>query len=453
MPGASRIFALKPFTSIFTLAVGLGGCSASQPQSMVANAQPAAVRAPVFIPRIEIPSEVMTGLDVLEAEGFAPLRGKRFALLTHPAGADRRGRSAIDVLRRAPGLQLVALFAGEHGVYGNYLASKNFPDEVDTRTGLMVFSLMNGRTHKPTRAQLTGIDALVIDLQDIGSRSYTFTGVMKEAMQGCFENNVEVIVLDRPNPLGGLKVDGPMLDPQWMGPQLVNEFPVPYVHGLTIGELARMAKFQPGVLAEPDAVRLRGRLTVIPMRNWRRSMRWPDTGLTWIPTSQYIPDFAAVMGYPMTGLGCIIGGFRHGVGNQYPFRGISHKTASIDVVERDLEALRLPGLQYRRISVPNSRTGEPGIGLYIEVADWDAWQPAELNFYLMRLACKLDAKNPFAGLSRVEAESFLRYVGSTAFYRDLATRGARVDVDAYVRGWQARDAIYQQQSRRFWLYE
>ncbi len=420
---------------------------------MTGNAEPVAARPSVIIPRIEIPTEVMTGLDVLEAEGFAPLRGKRFALLTHPAGADRYGRSSIDVLRRVPGLQLVALFAAEHGVYGNYLASKNFPDEVDTRTGLMVYSLMNGRTHKPTRAQLTGIDALVIDLQDIGSRSYTFTGAMKEAMQGCFENNVEVIVLDRPNPLGGLKVDGPMLDPQWMGPQLVNEFPVPYVHGLTIGELARMAKFQPGVLQVPDAVRLRGRLTVIPMRNWRRSMRWPDTGLNWIPTSQYIPDFAAVMGYPMTGLGCIIGGFRHGVGNQYPFRGISHKTANIDEVERDLQALRLPGLQYRRVSVPNPRTGQPGIGLYIEVADWDAWHPAELNFYLMRLACKLDSKNPFAALTRVEAESFLRYVGSTAFYRDLAAHGARVDVDAYVREWQARAEIYQQQSRRFWLYE
>jgi uncharacterized protein YbbC (DUF1343 family) len=453
MPGFSRIFALRTLPSLLVMALGMAGCSSTQPKAAARPAAPMEAHPSFAIPRIEVPIEVMSGLDVLEAEGFAPLRGRRFALLTHPAGADREGRNAIDVLRLVPGLHLVALFATEHGVYGNTVAGKNFPDEVDPRTGLMVFSLMNGRTHKPTRAQLTGIDALVIDLQDIGVRSYTFAGAMKEAMQGCFENNVEVIVLDRPNPLGGLKVDGPMLDPQWMGPQLVNEFPVPYVHGLTIGELARMAKYQPGVLAVPDAVRERGRLTVIPMRNWRRAMRWPDTGLAWVPTSQYIPDFGAAMGYSMTGLGCMFGGFRHGVGTQYPFRGVSHQTAAIDVVERDLKALHIPGLLYRRVSVTNLKTGAPGIGLYVEVADWDAWQPTELSFYLMQLACRVDPRNPFAGLTRSDIQLFLRHMGSTAFYRDIAAHGARVDVDGYLRVWQARDALYQQQSRRYWLYQ
>src|SRR5665213_1517594 len=287
---------------------------------------------PFVIPRIDLPQHVMLGIDVLEAEGFAPLRGKRLGLLTHPAGVDSRGISTVDILRHAPGLKLVALYATEHGIYGTLPAGMTgnvglFSDQVDRRTGLMVYSLYNGRTHQPTAAQLKGIDALVIDLQDIGTRSYTFTGAMKQAMEGCFANKVEVIVLDRPNPLGGLKVDGPIIDPQLVGPNLVNEFPVPYVHGLTIGELARFAKGQPGMLRLPDAVRESGRLTVIAMRGWHRNMRWPETGLTWVPTSPYIPDFSAVVGYPMTGLGCFmadlpnpVGGFRSGVGNEYPFR-------------------------------------------------------------------------------------------------------------------------------------
>jgi len=297
------------------------------------------------------------------------------------------------------------------------------------------------------------IDVLVVDLQDIGVRSYTFTGAMEQAMEGCFENNVEVIVLDRPNPLGGLKVDGPPMDPQWLGSNLVNSFPVPYVHGLTIGELALLAKGTPGVLRISEAARTRGRLIVIPMNGWRRSMRWPETGLPWIPTSPFIPDFAAVVGYPMTGLGCQLGTFTNGIGSQYPFRGIYHPSVRLDVLERELGALHLPGLQLRRVSVPNSRTGQPASGIYLEVADWDEWRPTDLNFYLMRLACKLEPRNPFAAASRGTADGFLRVMGSTAFFRDLAAHGARVDVASYIRAWEAEDRSFQQESRRFWLYQ
>jgi uncharacterized protein YbbC (DUF1343 family) len=410
------------------------------------------------IPRVEIQKRVMLGIDVLEAEGFAPLRGKRLGLLTHRAGVDSRGVATVDVLRGAPGLKLVALFATENGISGAVPSGKIFGDQLDPRTGLTVYSLYNGKTHQPTAAQLKGIDALVIDLQDIGTRSYTFTGAMKQAMEGCFLNNVEVIVLDRPNPLGGLKVDGPMLDPQWMGPNLVNEFPVPYVHGLTIGELAKFAKFQPGVMRVPDAVRQRGRLTVIAMRNWRRNMRWSETGLPWVPTSPFIPDFASVVGYPMTGLGCIMGetpnpgGFSHGIGAEYPFRGIANKYVRSETLEKELDALRLPGLQFRRVSVPNARTGKPATGIFIEVSDWDEWLPAELNFYLMRLDCKWSPRNPFAAASPAAVGGFLKHMGSTAFFNDLAARGANVDVDAYIRRWQAQAKLFQEQSRRFWLY-
>jgi uncharacterized protein YbbC (DUF1343 family) len=226
---------------------------------------------------------------------------------------------------------------------------------------------------------------------------------------------------------------------------------VPYVHGLTIAELACMAKEAPGVLNIPDAVRARGRLTVVAMKGWRRSMRWPDTGLTWVPTSPYITYFQAVVGYPMTGLGCYFGGFQHGVGNEYAFRGISHKSIKLDVIEKRLRALNLPGIDFHRVSAPNARTGQPAIGLYIEVTDWDQWRPTELNFYLLRLACELDPKNPFI-VSAKDAGGFLRHMGSTAFFNDIAQHGAHVDVAAYLRAWRERDRVYQEQSKRYWLY-
>jgi uncharacterized protein YbbC (DUF1343 family) len=238
----------------------------------------------------------------------------------------------------------------------------------------------------------------------------------------------------------------------------VGEFPVPYVHGLTIGELARMAKFQPGILRVPEEVRVRGRLTVIAMRGWRRSMRWPETGLTWVPTSPFVPDFAAVEGDPMTGLGCYmgdahVGGFTHGVGKLYPFRGISNRFVKLEVLERELNALNLPGLRYRRVSVPNARTGQPATGLYIEIVDWAEWRPTELSFYLMKLDCRFAPRNPFAAAPPQVVRNFLYHMGSTAFFQDLAAHGSAVDVGAYVREWDSRARAFQQQSRRFWLYE
>jgi uncharacterized protein YbbC (DUF1343 family) len=392
----------------------------------------------------------MLGIDVLESQGFAAVRGKSIGLLTHPAGVNMRGMSTIDVLRHAPGVRLVTLFSAEHGLYGEYGRGVGYPDHVDPRTGLMARSLYNGTGTRPTRAQLKGLDAVVIDLQDIGSRSYTFASAMKLCMEGCFENGVEVIVLDRPNPLGGLKVDGPPLDPQWMS--YVGQFRVPYVHGLTMGELALMAKGAPDLMKIPDSVRERGRLTVIAMRGWRRSMRWTDTRLTWVPTSPFIPDFAAVEGYPMTGLGSQWGGFKNGIGTAYPFRGISFHGVRLDTLERELKALNLPGIDFRRVSVPDPKTGKPELGLYIEITDWDQWRPTELSAHLMQLACKLAPRNPFAGMTPLQERSLLIYWGSTQFYNDLAAHGARVDVDAYVRGWQAKDAVYQQESRKYWIY-
>jgi uncharacterized protein YbbC (DUF1343 family) len=373
---------------------------------------------------------------------------------------NRRGERTVDVLRRAPGVHLVALYGPEHGFNGDAPAEFKVPDSIDRRTGLPVYSVY-GNFRRPTKAMLKGIQAMVIDLQDIGTRSYTFVSAMKWTMEACFENGVEVVVLDRPNPLGGLKADGPPLDAQWAANNYVGAFRVPYVHGLTIGELARMAKEAPAVLAVPDAVRARGRLTVVPMRGWTRSMLWSDTGLRWVPTSPMIQDFASVQGYPMLGLGTYFDpsprvnfdiGFRHGVGTAYPFRGLSHKTAKLDVIEKEFLSLRVDGVRFRRVNGPPDREGKPTIGLFVEISDYDEWRPTELNFHLMKLACKLEPRNPFAAVPGRDFSGFLRHLGSTAFLADLANKGARIDIDAWLHTWRDQARIYQEQSKRYWFY-
>lgn len=460
MDESARVSLLKILLPLLALTFGLIGCSTTKPTAKTAAPATAVAPTPKPItpaPRTETTSRVMLGIDVLEADGFAAVKGKRIGLLTHPAGVNRQGVSTIEVLRRAPGVKLVALYAGEHGVYGDLPAERKYPDQIDPRTGLMVYSLYSGvaykgKSFKASPTQLKGIDALVIDLQDIGTRSYTFTSAMKLAVEACFENGKEVIILDRPNPLGGLKVDGPPLDSAWMS--YVGAFRVPYVHGLTMGELARLVREAraPDGIDVTEAQRATGKLTVIPMRGWNRAMRWSETGLNWVPTSAGIQDFAAVQGYPMTGLGTYLGGFRSGVGNQHIFRGVSHRVVTREALEKELRALNLSGVQFRVISVPNAKTGQPAVGLYAEITDYDAWHPTELGFQLMRLACKLEPKNPFTAAKTGEQNGFIRHMGSEAFMRALQRDGARIDLDFWLKQWREQARLYQEKSKRYWLY-
>jgi uncharacterized protein YbbC (DUF1343 family) len=437
---------------VLTLALGCASKPILAADQPVAPVAPAARPVPIMLPPVENLPAVMLGIDVLEADHFAVLAGKRVGLLTHPAGVNRRGESTIDVLRRAPNVKLVALFAPEHGLYGVEQAGKNFADTVDRRTGLPVYSLY-GRFIKPTKAQLKGLDALVIDLQDIGVRSYTFNVVMRYALDSCFENGVEVVVLDRPNPLGGLKVDGPPLDPENMSG--VGAFPhMPYVHGLTIGEIARMARDGSRAISGiplSDAVRAKGRLTVIPMRGWNRAMRWPDTGLRWMPTSPNIPTYESVVGYAMVGLGAQNSGWTWGIGKDFPFRGIGFPKKTPDEIIHAMSAYRIPGLSFvKRQGL--GRDGKPLTGVYVEVSDWEAWHPTELSFYMHKQAAIWQRLNPFAVLTTDESRTFRIHVGSTAWLSALKLQGGKVDVRPFLENWAARDRIYQDETRKFWLY-
>jgi uncharacterized protein YbbC (DUF1343 family) len=391
-------------------------------------------------------AQIQLGIDVLEQSGYRAVAGKRVGLLTHPAGVNRSGVSSIDILRRAPNVRLVALFGPEHGIYGNEKANVPVDDKIDPRTGLPVYSLY-GKYRKPTPEMLGGLDALVIDLQDVGVRSYTYVSCMRYAMEACFEQGVEVVVLDRPNPLGGLKVDGPPLDREWRS--YVGAFHVPYVHGLTIAELARIAKNTPGWMEVPDEVRRRGKLTIVPMRGWRRNMLWPDTGLAWVPTSPYIPDLSAVLGYAMTGLGAQVGGFSHGIGTPYPFRLLRHTGKSPAEVKAALLACRIPGLNYRIVRT-HSAAGAPVQGVYVSVTDWASVKPTELSFHMMRITEAWTPGNPFA-----EAKNpglFNKHVGSTAWWEEISQRGRRARVGRFVEAWARNAQLFQKRARRFWIY-
>ncbi|MEM8868220.1 MAG: DUF1343 domain-containing protein [Verrucomicrobiota bacterium] len=390
---------------------------------------------------------ILLGIDVLEQNGFRATSGKKVGLLTHPAGVNRRGESTVDVLRRAKNTSLVALFGPEHGIYGNEKANVPVDDKIDPRTGLPVYSLY-GKYRKPTASMLKDLDALVIDLQDVGVRSYTYVSCMRYAMEACFENGVEVIILDRPNPLGGLKVDGPPLDKEWRS--YVGAFHVPYIHGLTIAELARISKYTKGWLEIPREVREQGRLTIIPMKGWRRSMLWTATGLRWVPTSPYIPDLSAVLGYAMTGLGAQEGGFTHGIGSPYPFRLLRYKGKTAAQVKQALLARRIPGLSYRIIETKTA-AGYPIEGVYVSVSDWSRARPTELSFHMMQLSAAWEPVNPFANMSN--ANLYNKHVGSTAWYNEIRSYGANARVAQFVQNWSQSARRFQKLSSPYWLYK
>jgi uncharacterized protein YbbC (DUF1343 family) len=441
---------LRTFAVLLVLA-GLGGCAATPAKVKRADqsAAPAAnAPAPAETKPPPEPFPVMTGLDVLESQGFRAIAGKRVGLLTHAAACNRAGEPSWTVIARAPGTTLVMLFAAEHGLDGTAPASATIADQARGPGGVPVYSLY-GKSRRPTSQLLKQIDLLVIDLQDIGSRSYTFISAMREALEACFSAGIDVVVLDRPNPLGGVTVDGPLVDPEWRS--YVGAFPIPYVHGMTMGELARFALGTPGVLKIDDKVRATAHLTVVPMRGWRRTMRWPDTGLAWRQTSPYIRDFASVEGYAITGLGCLLGEWEHGVGKDDPFRGLYYPGRGAEALAKDLTALGVPGLAFRKVERLNA-AGKKTQGVVVDITDWSVLRPTELSMHMMRLACAWGRKNPFVAATPQEKQIFCRHVGSTEWWHALVRDGAKVDVAAQVGRWVAEAQAFRAASQAFWLY-
>lgn len=295
-----------------------------------------ALLAVTFTPAQAKP-KVELGIDVLAANQFRGLEGKRVGLITNQTGVSSTGRSTIDILHAAPNVNLVALYAPEHGVYGAELAGDYVASIKDARTGLPVYSLYD-RTRKPSQEMLKGIDVLIYDIQDIGCRSYTYISTLGLAMEAAGEAGIEFYVLDRPNPLGGNRVEGMPLNPNFRS--FVGQWDIPYVYGLTPGELARMINAQKWIAKLP-------KLTIVPMRGWYRSMYWEDTGLTWVPTSPHIPTAETSLYYVVTGLVGEGMPINHGIGYTLPFQLLGRDDFHAFTFADQLNTLKLPGVYFR----------------------------------------------------------------------------------------------------------
>lgn len=293
---------------------------------------------PLFLNCAENRPPVIPGLDVLLTEHLDLIRGKRVGIVTNYTAVTRYGTSIVDTISSIPGVHVTALFGPEHGIRGNRSAGAYVESYVDSLTGIRVYSLY-GKTRKPTPAMLDSVDVLLFDIQDIGARFYTYISTMGLAMQAAAENHIPFIVLDRPNPITGDIVEGPILNPELKS--FVGMYPIPIRHGLTIGELAQMINgegwLENGVRAD---------LTVIRMKNWRRPMWFDQTGLKWIKTSPNMPDLKTAILYP--GM-CLIEGTNvsEGRGTHSPFKIIGAPWIKGDSLKQVIDSFHPLGLMVK----------------------------------------------------------------------------------------------------------
>lgn len=294
-----------------------------------------------------VSGRVYTGLEVFLSKYTHLVKGKRVGLITNPTGVDPLLRPTVDLLRASPNVNLVALFAPEHGIRGDVRAGDNVAGGKDSITGLPVFTLYGGVDHKPRKSHLAKVDVLIYDIQDVGSRSYTYIWHLAECMSACAAVKKMVIVLDRPNPLGAMVIDGPVMEKKYLS--FIGLYPIPRVYGLTVGELAHYLNIEEGINCP---------LRIVPMLNYKRGMSWEQTGLPWVPTSPYIPSPQSACCFAATGTIGELGIINVGIGYTLPFQTIASPWMNAEKSAALLNRLRLPGVIFRPIHF------KPFYGLY-----------------------------------------------------------------------------------------
>lgn len=327
---------------------------------------------------------IKTGIEVLKAQNFRCLEGKRVGLITNPTGVDNELRSTIDILHEAPNVNLVALYGPEHGVRGDVHAGDHVADQRDPATGLPVYSLY-GKTRKATPEMLKDVDVLVYDIQDIGCRSFTYISTLGLAMEAAAENGKELIVLDRPNPLGGLKVEGNLTEDDCVS--FVSQFKIPYVYGLTCGELALLLNGERMLTGGVQC-----KLTVIKMKGWKRRMDYTATGLQWIPSSPHIPHPHSAFFYPVSGILGELGYMSIGVGYTIPFQMFAAPWAEADKLADALNDLHVPGVIFRPIYLKpfySVGQGQQLQGVQVHITDYARTPLSPLQFLVMQEVARL----------------------------------------------------------------
>jgi uncharacterized protein YbbC (DUF1343 family) len=389
-------------------------------------------------------AEVKLGNEVLAAGHFKVLQGKRVGLLTNPSGVNRHLESTIDMLLAAPGVKLVALFGPEHGVYGAVGAGDKVADTIDARTGLPAYSLY-GKTFRPTPEMLAGLDALVYDLQDTGCRSYTFISSMGVAMEACAEAGVEFVVLDRPNPLGGQRIEGPMLEPAFRSH--VGYWNVPYVYGLTCGELARMINGE-GWIKKPC------KLTVVPMKGWKRSMVWRDTDLPWVPSSPHVPHGDSALYQVATGMMGELYSVSTGIGYTLPFECIAAPDLDPHKFAEQLNGYQLPGVKFQPITYkPYYFTFSNQVigGVQIFFTDRAKAPLTAINFYAYEALKMVAARDLFAESVKAKrsVSMFDKVNGTDASRKALEAGTPATEI---VASWRAGEAGFRKARKQYLLY-
>ena len=388
-------------------------------------------------------AQVKTGIDVLQESGFSILAGKRVGLLTNPTGIDRNMRSTVDILYAAKEVNLTVLFAPEHGIRGNELAGALVANMVDKSTGLTVYSL-HGKNRKPTADMLKNVDAIVYDIQDIGCRSYTFISSLGNLMEAAAQYNKEVVVLDRPNPLGGEKVEGPLVRDGFYS--FVSSFNIPYIYGLTVGELA-------GLINNERPVDKRCRLTVVKMDGWKRNMTFRETGLPWVLTSPQIPTPEAAVAYPMSGIVGELYAIQIGVGYTLPFQVFAAEWIDGEALSKAMNRLALPGLYFRPITFKpyfGISSGKSVSGVQIYITDYSKAMLTEVQWYVAQELHRMYPNHDLFKLGNLKNYSMFDDVNGTSQVRLLLTK--RYQVADLLPLWRGDVETFKVRSAEYKLY-
>jgi uncharacterized protein YbbC (DUF1343 family) len=404
------------------------------------------VLTPVISTAINVKRPVVqTGLEKLIKSKFEILIGKKVGLITNPTGIDHNLRSNIDILFSAPGVQLVALFSPEHGVRGDFAAGEQVGTTTDPLTNLPVYSLY-GKTRKPTAEMLKGIDVLVYDIQDIGSRSYTYISTLGLAMEAAAENNIGFIVLDRPNPLGGIRMEGSVTLPEFTS--FVSQFAIPYIHGLTVGELAIFLN-EEGMLKD----KAKCNLNVVKMMGWRRTMYFEDTRLPWVPSSPHIPQVQSTLFYPATGILGELYVASIGVGYTLPFQLVAAEWINADSLSQKLNALNLPGIIFRPVHYKpyySVSQGKIVHGVQIHIINARKAPLSLVQFYILQEAYKLwPEKNIFSLCEKSRLSMFDKVCGTDKVRIEFTKN---FSVDSILDIWTRDIPGFRQRAEKYFLY-
>ena len=394
--------------------------------------------------------KVKPGIEVLRDSGFEGLKGKRVGLVTNPSGVDSQLNSTVDILFAAPEVNLVALYGPEHGVRGNAYAGDKVADSKDPKTGLPVYSLY-GATRKPTPEMLEGIDVMVYDIQDVGVRSYTFISTLGLVMEACSAKGIEVMVLDRPNPLGGNKIEGSYVEQPFNS--FVSQYKIPYIYGLTVGELAKLVNeegLNRGQKGNQEPVKCK--LTIVPMEGWTRDMLYEDTGLPWVLPSPNIPFKDSPMYYAASGVcGELYGFMNIGIGYTLPFQLFGALWLDPDKLKAKLESYNLPGISFRTIWYKpyfGSLAGKHVKGLQYFFTDYEKARVTETQFYVMQAVAELyPDKKAFEVVTGIGL--FDKVCGTDFIRKEFSKRYKVEDIKAY---WSKDEQAFRALAQQYYIY-